>query len=149
MIERLKPVTITGCVLILTSLLLCGCGKKAPPVAPRKLPLVGVSGLQGSLSQSTVRLVWRHIPENERAAGYIVLRAQTPLSQPECPDCPMVFQKVETISLSRSLRKKGHEMEFYQDVAKGFRYTYNVRPYQSSGAQGPDSNLVVISYPKE
>jgi len=34
-------------------------------------------------------------------------------------------------------------------VTDGFRYTYNVRPYQSSGAQGPDSNFVVMTVPKE
>lgn len=149
MISCLKRIGPTFIVLALATVLVIACGKKAPPVAPRSLPLVGVGDLQGQLSQSTVRLTWNHAVENSRAVGYVVLRAQSSLSKPECPDCPMVFQKVETISLSRSLRKKAHAMEFYQDVADGFRYTYNVRPYQSSGAQGPDSNYVVIAFPKE
>ena len=136
-------------MLVLAVVLISGCGKKAPPVVPRRMPLAQVSDLQGSLSQSTVRLTWNHSTENARAAGYIVLRAQSSLSHPDCPDCPLLFQKVETIPLSRSMRNKGHAMDFYQDVGEGFRYTYNVRPYQSSGAQGPDSNLVVIVRPKE
>jgi hypothetical protein len=32
-------------------------------------------------------------------------------------------------------------------LPKGFRYTFSVRPVQSSGAQGPDSNLVEIMLP--
>ena len=147
--DRLNIAMIAGWVLLPTIMLFYGCGKKAPPVAPRHLPMVGVSDLKGGLSQSTVRLVWRHNPDNSRVAGYVVLRAQSSLAQPECPGCPMVFQKVETIALSRSMRKKEHALEFYQDVAQGFRYTYNVRPYQSSGARGPDSNFVVISYSRE
>ncbi len=149
MINRSSRIYFSIFALTLATVLIIACGKKAPPVAPRSLPLVGVSDLQGSLNQSTVRLTWRHTPETLRAAGYIVLRAQSALSKPECPDCPKVFQKVETISLSRSSRKKPQVMEFYQDVTVGFRYTYNVRPYLSSGAQGPDSNLVVIALPKE
>ncbi len=135
--------------LALALVLVNGCGKKAPPVAPRQLPLVRVGDLQGSLSRGTVRLTWNHPSENARAEGYVVLRAQSSLSKPDCPDCPLVFQKVETISLRGALRKKPHTMEFNQDVTDGFRYTYNVRPYQSSGAQGPDSNLVVIAFPEE
>jgi hypothetical protein len=151
MICRLKQKCFPSMVcwaLALLAVLLMGCGKKAPPVAPQKLPLKGVSDLKGDLKQGTVRLTWQHTPENGRAAGYIVLRAQSPLTQPECPDCPPVFQKVDTIPMSRSLRKQRHVMNFKQDVAVGFRYTYNVRPYQSSGSQGPDSNFVIITYPK-
>jgi hypothetical protein len=40
-------------------------------------------------------------------------------------------------------------MAFVQQVAEGFRYTYSVRSYASSGAQGPDSNLVVITCTKD
>lgn len=149
-----RHTNIYACALIcgllaLTIVALSGCGKKAPPVAPRRIPLIGVSDLQGSLSLGRVELSWHHPPENVRAQGYLVLRAQSSLSQPDCPDCPLVFQKVDTISISRSLRKQRHAMAFSQDVAQGFRYTYNVRPYQSSGSQGPDSNLVVIAHPKQ
>lgn len=136
-----------GLMLVLT--LLNGCGKKAPPVAPRQTPLAAISDLKGELNRGTVRLTWHHAPDNARAAGYIILRAQSALSQPECPECPLVYQKIDTIPLSRSLGKKRHIIEFYHDVADGFRYTFNVRPYQSSGDQGPDSNAVVIIYERK
>lgn len=133
-------------VAMMALMLLNGCGKKAPPVAPRQTPLAAINDLKGELHQGTVRLTWHHSPDNPRAAGYIILRAQSSLSRPECPECPLVYQKIDTIPMSRSLRKKRHLMEFYHDVADGFRYTFNVRPYQSSGDQGPDSNPVVIIY---
>lgn len=144
-----KTKVFTLSVLILAHILFWGCGKKGPPVAPRQGALKPISDLIGSLSDNTVRLTWRHSPDNGTVEGYIVLRAQSSLSKPDCPDCPMVYQKVGTIPLGRSLRKKHHDMESYHDVAAGFKYTFNVRPYQSSGAQGADSNLVVITLPKQ
>jgi hypothetical protein len=136
-----------GVILVLT--LLNGCGKKAPPVAPRQVPLAAVGDLKGELNQGAVRLTWHHRPDNARAVGYIILRAQSPLSRPQCPQCPLVYQKVDAKPVSRSLRKKRHAMEFYHDVEEGFRYTFNVRPYQGSGDQGPDSNPVIIIYERK
>jgi hypothetical protein len=143
--DRLKRITPWVWALAMAGLMIAGCGKKGPPVAPHSLPLVRVSDLQGALIKDTVRLTWGHVPENADAVGYIVLRAQSPVAQPECPTCPLVFQKVGTVPVHRPQRKKPHEMAFVQELAEGFRYTYSVRPYASSGAQGPDSNLGVIT----
>lgn len=134
--------------MVLTFLALNGCGKKAPPVAPSQAPLVGIQDLAGGLNQGAVRLTWNHLPENAKAVGYIVLRAQSALSKPDCSDCPQLYQKVDTVPIGRSLRKQRHPLEFYHDLAEGFEYTFKVRPYESSGGQGPDSNLVVIAYPR-
>ena len=149
MTARLKRIAPRVWALVMVGLLIGGCGKKGPPVAPQSRPLMRVSDLQGGLIQDTVRLTWRHVPENADAVGYIVLRAQSSDSQPQCPKCPLVFQKVGTVPVHRPQRNKPHEMAFVQQVAEGFRYTYSVRAYQSSGAQGPDSNLVVIICPKD
>lgn len=130
-------------------MLVNGCGRKAPPVAPSRASLVGVGDLQGRLNKGTVRLTWSHTTENAGAVGYIVLRAQSALSKPECPDCPQVYQKVASIPMNRSMRRQQHALELYHDVADGFRYTFKVRPYQSSGGQGPDSNIIVIVNPKD
>ncbi len=134
--------------LVLVLQVLGGCGRKAPSTIPDRSPMIAVKDLQGSLDKDTVRISWRHSPDNSGAVGYIVLRAQSSLDKPNCPDCPQVFQKVDTVPVSRALRRQQTEMEFVQNVMSGFRYTYKVRPYQSSGSQGPDSNLLVISYPK-
>lgn len=119
---------------------LCGCGKKAPPVVPRITPLPIMDDVQGRLQDGTVTLTWQHGTQYRAVAGYVVLRAQSALSRPECPQCPLIFQKVDTIRVSRNPQT----VHFSQAVPNGFRYTYKVRPFQSSGAQGPDSNAVIL-----
>jgi len=127
-------------------LLLAGCGKKAPPVAPQQRPFTAVADLKADLDQGQVRLTWSHSPENWGAVSYVVLRAQRELSQPECSDCPMVFQKAGAVPLPRAIRKEKYGLDFSQNLTVGFRYTFTVRPINSSGAQGPDSNRVVIEW---
>jgi hypothetical protein len=135
---------VCGAALLL---LAAGCGKKAPPVAPQPRPLSAVTDLKGILDQGHVRLVWTHRPDNWYVKAYVVLRAQRGLSQPVCDDCPRVFQKVGTISLAKPLRDQEQTLDFSQSLATGFSYTFSVRPIHGSGAQGPDSNLVVLVVP--
>ena len=147
-IPMAAPGRLAALIVVFTLFALYGCGKKAPPVAPSQAPLVGVTDLAGGLNLGKVRLTWTHPTENAKAVGYIILRAQSVLSKPDCPDCPQLFQKVAAVPIGRSLRKQRHPLEFYQDLATGFKYTFKVRPYESSGGQGPDSNRVIITHPK-
>jgi hypothetical protein len=128
-------------------LLFAACGRKAPPVAPQPRPLAAVTDLKAMLDQQHIRLTWTHTPENRYAKSYVVLRAQRGLSQPACNDCPKVFQKVGMLPLAGALRDEKHALDFSQNLAAGFRYIFSVRPIHSSGAQGPDSNLVVVEVP--
>jgi predicted small lipoprotein YifL len=137
---------ITSAALILLLQILVGCGRKAPPTVPDQSPLVPVKDLQANLTNGKVRLTWSHLPDNVAVVGYIVLRAQSALAKPECPQCPQVFQKVATVPVRRVLRDTEADMEFVQDVMEGFRYTFKVRPYTSSTNRGPDSGLVVITF---
>jgi hypothetical protein len=141
---RVVRLGVFGAALLL---LAASCGKKAPPMAPQPRPLAAVTDLKGSLDQGHIRLTWTHSPDNRYAKAYVVLRAQRELFQPECNDCPKVFQKVGTIPLSGSRRSEKHSLDFSQRLAAGFRYTFSVRPIHSSGAQGPDSNPVVMELP--
>jgi hypothetical protein len=123
-----------------------GCGRKAPPIVPQQRPLVAIKDLKGVLEQGIVQLTWRHNPENRSAVEYVVLRAQSALAKPPCPGCPLIFQKEGTIRVGRLLREQQHTLTYSVKVMDGFRYTFDVRPVQSSGAQGPDSNPVVIEF---
>ncbi len=126
---------------------LYACGKKAPPVAPQHKALAAVADLKGVLGRDSVRLTWSHDPANRGAARYVVLRAQEALARPACADCPLKFQKTGSVQVVGSLRKQKHHLDFSETPAAGFRYSYSVRPVTASGAQGPDSNFVVIDVP--
>ena len=146
--KRLLLLTIAGLVCA-TVFLIFGCGKKASPVVPGQIRMAAVADLEGALDQTTMTLTWTHFTENSRVKNYIVLRAQTDLSRLEaCAGCPMVFQKVGIQAVERRLANKAHKLTFSLNLPKGFRYTFSVRPSQSSGAQGPDSNLVEVILPK-
>lgn len=123
------------------------CGKKAPPVAPQQEPLAAVDDLKGVLRQGNVELSWSHIPGNRGVRSYIVLQAREALSQQACPGCPLEFQKTGSVEVAESLRKEKHSLDYSESLTAGFRYSFSVRPVSGSGAQGPDSNLVVIEYP--
>lgn len=147
--HRRKPAdrtVISGWILtvIAGSLLMAGCGRKAPPVAPQQSSPLAVEDLRADLDHDTVKLSWSHIPENWGAKAYVVLRAQTDLSRPACPGCPLVFQKAGTVPVAKVLRREKHVLNFSQTLMGGFQYSFKIRPVFGSGAQGPDSNLVVL-----
>ena len=137
---------IPGLIIAVISgfLLMTGCGRKAPPVAPQQNPPPAVDDLRADLEHDLVKLSWSHNPENWGATSYVVLRAQTDLSRPACPGCPLVFQKAGTVQVAKVLRRTKHNLSFSQTLMTGFTYTFKVRPVFGSGAQGPDSNLVVL-----
>jgi hypothetical protein len=132
-------------LLLATGLLLWGgCGVKAPPVAPEQPPLPLVTDLKAAFSDGRVLLGWNHPGGDAPAVGYQVLKSQRSLAQPECPGCPVAFQKIGTENMPRTLRAKRHALEFELAAPPGYRYQFKVIPVQSSGARGPDSNVVKL-----
>jgi hypothetical protein len=133
---------VMASVFILWSVLILpwGCGLKTPPVPPKQPPLPTIHDLAATLEHGNVWLQWKQTPHAGHVAGYHVYRAANDLSKTPCPGCPMMFQKIATFD------NEGQPERFsYTDnVSAGFRYTYKVTPYYSTGAIGPDSNLVVI-----
>jgi hypothetical protein len=126
------------------ALLWGGCGVKAPPVAPKQPPLPSITDLTAAYSNGRIRLGWHHPGGESPAVGYHVLKAQRSLSQPECPGCPIIFQRVGTENLQSTLRTQRHPLEFEAAAPSGYLYQFKVIPFQSSGAQGPDSNVAKI-----
>jgi len=117
-----------------------GCGRKAPPVPPRRAPLPPVTGLIGRLEGDVVTLTWRRDPAAGATRGYIVLRAQTSAANPPCAGCPLIFQTAGELSGDRG----AETIEFSESVLPGFIYTYKVQPVGSAGDRGQDSNRVII-----
>lgn len=125
-------------------LLASGCGRKAPPVAPKQPSMPAVTDLTAVYDKRRIYLKWHHPGTMSPTVGYVVLQSQRALSQPDCPECPLVFERVGTQNLQPTLREQRHALAFDVPVAKGAVYHYKVVPFQTSGAQGPDSNLVQV-----
>ena len=137
-------------VFILTGVvfMISGCGIKAPPVAPGKVPPPAVQDLKGTVEGSTYKLTWS-IPEasakvRSGLAGFIVYRSKIPLSDSYCPDCPMLFERVKDISMKG---QSNIEMNYVETLESGYRYTYKVITYNKKGTKSEDSNYTALDYP--
>jgi hypothetical protein len=128
-----NPKVMTASILLLLGivgilgLLTSGCGKKAMPIAPHRIPPPRVSDLKGSLKGGQVMLSWT-VPANEaRRAGLpltaVVYRSKLPLKGGGCERCPLRFEPVERLPVPAGAAPK---MQYTQRVETGFRYTYQV-----------------------
>ena len=132
---------LAACVLILIS----GCGRKGPPLAPRSLPPVSVTDLNVRLESRTAVLVWSvpTSPDSEAPDAYRIYRAR---SGPEsCEGCPLMFQKIGVIHLSQADRPARGlwTLTWRDEIEVGFRYVYKVTSLRGRDRMA-DSNLVVI-----
>lgn len=132
---------------------LSGCGRKAPPVAPRPAPPPAVNDLSRQMPADILELTWT-IPKHKGKIhpdleGFFVYRSQKPLSEAECQNCPLKFKLVADIGIKTikalEKKKKGH-MTYSETLRKGYRYIYKVVAYSDSGSRFGDSNLVTFNY---
>jgi len=136
-------------ILIAVFILLPGCGKKGPPVPPRHKPVPAVSDLKYGIDGNILTLTWTIPKEKEKAksasTGFIVYRSKRPISDSDCKNCPKLFQKVSDITIDTP----GYEnknMEYREEIEKGFVYAYKVVLYTKSGAQSRDSNNINFNF---
>ncbi len=149
--KSLIPLTI---ILVF---LLPGCGKKAPPIPPRQKPVPAVSDLKYNIDGEILTLTWT-IPKGKEKVetatdGFIVYRYKRPISDSPCKNCPKLFQKMSDIPVDITPEIKidapGYEtknIEYHEEVEKGFVYTYKVVLYTKSGAQSRDSNYINFNF---
>jgi len=132
---------------------LSGCGVKGPPVAPRPAPPPAVNDLSRQMQEDTLKLSWT-IPKHKGKIhpdleGFFVYRSKKPLSESECPDCPLKFKLVDDIgkkAVKNSAKLTKGRMTYSETLVKGYRYIYKVVAYDYSGSRFGDSNLVTINY---
>ena len=89
--------------------------------------------------------------EKEKTAfnGFIVYRFKRPISDSPCKNCPKLFQKVSDIPVDITNDTPGYEnknIEYREEIEKGFVYTYKVVLYTKSGVSSSDSNYVDFNY---
>lgn len=132
---------------------LSGCGRKAPPVAPRPAPPPAVNDLGWQMQEDTLKLTWT-IPKHKGRIhpdlkGFFVYRSRKPLSESECPDCPLKFILAADIgkkAVKSSAKLTKGRMTYSETLVKGYRYIYKVVAYNDSGSRFGDSNLVTFNY---
>ena len=139
--------------IIILLFLFPGCGKKGPPVPPRQKPVPAVSDLKYSINENILMLTWT-IPKGKEKAktaldGFIVYRYKRPISDSACKNCPKLFQKVSDIPADITTDVRGYEnknIEYREEIEKGFVYTYKVVLYAKNGVAGADSDYVEFSF---
>lgn len=141
--HRIKRSAGFAGVMLAAGLLLFGtwaCGKKAPPVPPKRPPLTRPAALEGRMAESQVRLTWRRGEVRPAVTAYAVMRAQWPADQPPCKGCPLIFKEAGVVEVDPDV----DEIEFTDLVQDGQVYSYQVVPIGSSGDRGPASNRIVL-----
>ena len=131
-------------MLLVFLTLVSGCGKKAPPVAPRQPAMNAVTDLTARIQDGVVTLAWHYQPSGVAVTGYAVYGAKQTLSVSPCAGCPLLFEKMETVPLAPGTAAERQQLTWSQPVTGGYGYIFKVVPVQSSGAQGPDSNLAKV-----
>jgi len=125
-----------------------GCGVKGPPIPPKMMLPPPVQDLQGRVEDGRVVLTWtppgRPSGRVMDVAGFRVYRSRIPLSDSDCPSCPLRFEQAAELSLGGDARAR---MTFSEALQAGHGYTYKVVGYGAGETRFGDSNLVELVFP--
>jgi len=139
-------------VLMALAFLFSGCGKKGPPVAPHQEKPPPVNDLAFRVDEDFLVLSWTisqsKVTRFSDPGGFIVHRSKEKLSEPECKNCPILFQRVADIPIRWKDAKASDKqtMTYKEILEKGFRYKYKVTRYTNTGIMGSDANTVSFIY---
>lgn len=128
--------------------ILAGCGVKTPPVPPQLEPPPAVTDLAGAIAGDAIQLRWT-IPEWESdkddLAGFRIYRSRIPLSEVFCEDCPITFELIDEVPITRAHQEAGI-MTYTDRLEKGNRYIYRILPVTELGLVGPESNVIRFTH---
>ena len=125
-------------------LLFCGCGRKGPPVPPRRENPPAIEDLSHRLDGSSLELSWS-VPEKDSSrqpdlAGFKVYVSKVPLSESECENCPLKFKAVADVPIRKKAEHK--PLIYSETLESGYQYIYMVRGYSDDGLISEDSNYI-------
>jgi hypothetical protein len=145
-----RSIIVQILIIVAFSIILSGCGKKAPPKPPRQEKPPVVDDLSYSLDGNKLKLTWT-IPEVKRKVksglgGFYVFRSKKSVSESDCKDCPKIFKRVADISLEHMRNSGKDSIKYAEALEKGCRYIYKVVIYTKHGVTGKDSNIVDFTY---
>ncbi len=149
----MKPVIQFLTLIVLTlAFVLFGCGKKALPKPPRRIPPPAINDLTSNIEKDMLKLTWT-IPEEKESvesglSGFVVYRSKRLFSESECLNCPVLFKRIADIPIKAkgSGNLKKDIITYNEILEKGYRYIYKVTVYADNGATGGDSNQIDFIY---
>jgi len=140
---------LTLVMMLAMIVIMGGCGKKGPPEPPAGSRPPRVNDLGYGISKNTLNLSWSVPPLDEEAqlpiTGFFIYRAQQPLSEEECPDCPIMFKIIGDVPV-REWGSGQPLITFTDRIEPGYRYTYKVIGYSADGIRSRNSNFVVFTF---
>jgi predicted small lipoprotein YifL len=146
-----RSIIVQILIIVVFSIFLSGCGKKAPPNPPRQEKPPIVDDLSHSLDGNKLQLTWT-IPEVKEKVksglcGFYVFRFKKSVSEPDCKNCPKIFKRVVDI-FPEDMGNSGKDriIKYAEALEKGYRYIYKVVIYTNNGVMGKDSNMVDFTY---
>ncbi|MBW2108031.1 MAG: hypothetical protein JRI36_05105 [Deltaproteobacteria bacterium] len=135
-----------GLLVVAVVLLLCGCGKKGPPIPPQALIPPPVSDLEAGVFGRTVRLSWSIPGPVEAIKHFKVYAYRVRSSSPPCPGCPLSFH--ELVEIDPASPSPGRVRNGRVTVSTGFdpqfRYGFKVVVIHKTGGVSEDSNIVYV-----
>jgi predicted small lipoprotein YifL len=123
------------------------CGKKGPPIPPDTVPLLPVTNLDAKLFDNLLELSWTAQAGRGMAVpdGFRIYRSKRSLVNPECPECPDVFEMVSEMAVAFSLWGwTERQINFHETLEDGYIYRYKVIAYTYRGLTSEWSNMVEV-----
>jgi len=145
-------VALSAAMVLVTAVILGGCGKKGPPEPPAGARPPRVRDLGYSISQNTLKLSWTIPQPDEKAqvpiTGFFIYRAQQPVIEEDCPHCPKMFKTIGEVPIrSGGPGQPGQPpITFIETIESGYRYIYKVNGYSADGIRSQNSNLVEFRF---
>ena len=140
-------------LLVGSSLVWIGCGKKGPPRPPKRPLPAAVKDLEYKVRNDIVELNWT-VPGKEEnlsvapPAAVKVFRSRLSAEEAGCENCPIRFAVSADIPIhrKRSEKSKPIRMSYSEFVEAGYRYIYKVIVFDEYGIAGKDSNIVKFDH---
>jgi hypothetical protein len=139
-----KKLSVAVGLLVIVYVLFCGCGKKDPPVPPRREKPPAIGDLSHRLDGRSLELSWS-VPEKGSSrqpdlTGFKVYVSKVPLSESECENCPLKFKAIADVPIRKKAEQK--QLIYSETLESGYQYVYMVRGYSDDGLISEDSNYI-------
>ena len=139
------------CLLLLSALLVAGCGRKGAPRAPGLAVPAAITDLTAQVEDRGIRLGWSRpqVALDGRAltnlAAFVVFRKGT---RADCPECRAAFRERAVLSVEdegRFFRQSKYGFTD-RDLRAGTVYRYRVLVRLSDGSASGPSNEVSVEW---